>query len=110
MELRHMDLVVIQGPQGAVGEALVVKIKVLGFQVEGFQAQSVHREALGDGLRRSRPSQPPAPDIRKDGSEGCHQASRRDGPAVGGLLNGQPIGHHGKLRSFAGRVRHGREG
>ena len=104
VELRIDDRVVVQRPQGVVGEALVEALDVVGGQGDREQAQPVGGGRLQGDVGRAGPADPRAVPAGQDrGQRGDQPAGRLPGlgAPVGQRLQveRQPVGdhHHGGL-------------
>ena len=99
MELRGGDHVVVERPEGGVGETLVVLRDLLGGQRHGHQLQPVVGERLELLVRRSRPADPGPRVAVHDRLEGGHQTAGGGPPVRAAVrvldsVDRQPVGHH----------------
>ena len=113
---RGSDDVVVERPQRAVREALVVELDVLGRQVDRLELQVVVGERLDVVVGRAGPADPGAAVGAHHRLEGGHQTAGGGAPlhrSVGVLepVDRQPVGHHdegGLLRRPSSRRAHRR--
>mgnify|MGYP003580577699 CR=1 FL=1 len=76
VELRRCDDVVVERPQGAVGEAFVVLLDLQGRERDRFEPDSVVLERLQLLVGRTVPADPRTALASHDGFEGRHQTAR----------------------------------